>query len=367
MDRDFPVMKTLILSLPLLLLAGCSGEHGTSHSAEPPTVNLPVTTTSPTTSMDGATASGTVEADDRVQLVARASGTIRATGLYDGQPVRRGQILATIDVRQAEAAVRRARAALDATLAEQHDARGDVARDAPLAQSGALATDVYRKEQLRNDAAAAGVAQAQAALAAAQVDRSYTSIVSPVDGVVVSRQIHDGDTVMPGSPLVIVESRGRLLFRFSAPQASLGTFAPGATVPVLLDGREDRPVIGRVRGVVPSADPATRRYTVEILLPTDSGLMPGMFGRVPLPSAGNQGNGVRAVSVPAVAVADRGGLTGVFVVGKDRRLTFRWVRLGDQPADRIVITSGLSAGERILARVDPTVRDGARLADGTVR
>src|SRR3546814_11281812 len=91
--------------------------------------------------MDGATASGTVEADDRAQLVARASGTIRAAGLYDGQPVRRGQILATIDARQAEAAVRRARAGLDAALAEQHDARGDVARDAPLAQSGALATD----------------------------------------------------------------------------------------------------------------------------------------------------------------------------------------------------------------------------------
>src|SRR3546814_5345900 len=84
--------------------------------------------------MDGATASGTVEADDRAQLVARASGTIRAAGLYDGQPVRRGQILATIDARQAEAAVRRARAGLDAALAEQHDARGDVARDAPLAQ-----------------------------------------------------------------------------------------------------------------------------------------------------------------------------------------------------------------------------------------
>src|SRR3546814_9470524 len=90
--------------------------------------------------------------------------------------------------------------------------------------------------------------------------------------------------VMPGSPLVTVESRGRLLFRFAAPQASLGLFAPGSTVPVLLDGREDRPVTGRVRGVVPSADPATRRYTVEVVLPADSGIMPGMFGRVRLPS-----------------------------------------------------------------------------------
>src|SRR3546814_12750428 len=76
---------------------------------------------------------------------------------------------------------------------------------------------------------------------------------------------------------------------FAAPQASLGLFAPGSTVPVLLDGREDRPVTGRVRGVVPSADPATRRYTVEVVLPADRGIMPGMFGRVRLPSVGDQG------------------------------------------------------------------------------
>lgn len=366
MDRDFPMMKVLALSLPLLL-TGCGGAHETSQSPEPPAINLPVTIASSTPSLDGATASGTVESDDRVQLVARASGTIRATGLYDGQPVRRGQILAAIDARQADAAVQRARAALDAALAEQHDARGDVARDAPLAQSGALATDAYRKEKLRNDAAIAGVSQAQAALAAAQVDRSYTSIVSPVDGVVVSRQIHDGDMVMPGSPLVTVESRRRLLFRFAAPQASLGAFAPGATVPVLLDGREDRPVTGKVRGIVPSADPATRRYTVEIVLPADSAIMPGMFGRVRLPSAASQESVGSAISVPATAVVDRGGLTGVFVVGKDRRVTFRWVRLGDPVGDRVILTSGLSAGERILARVDPTVRDGARLAGGAVR
>src|SRR3546814_1692116 len=78
--------------------------------------------------------------------------------------------------------------------------------------------------------------------------------------------------------------------------------------------------------------------------------MPGMFGRVRLPSVGDQGNSGSAVSVPAAAVADRGGLTGVFVVGKDQRVTFRWVRLGDPVGDRVVVTSGLSTGERILAR-----------------
>src|SRR3546814_18468950 len=120
--------------------------------------------------------------------------------------------------------------------------------------------------------------------------------------------------VMPGSPLVTVESRGRLLFRFAAPQASLGLFAPGSTVPVLLDGREDRPVTGRVRGVVPSADPATRRYTVEVVLPADSGIMPGMFGRFRLPSVVAHGHTGHAFYVPAAYFVDRGGRPRPFVV-----------------------------------------------------
>jgi RND family efflux transporter MFP subunit len=361
--RCHSAIANTFVMLSTFLFAGCGTGTQTFSPSEPPSVNLPVVAAIPAMDRVGGVASGTVEADNRAQLVARASGTIHAIGLYDGQPVQRGQILATIDARLADVAVRRARGALDAALAEQHDARGDVTRDAPLAQSGALSGDAFRKEQLRNDAATAGVVQARAGLAAAEVDRSYTSLVSPIDGVVVARQVRDGDTVMPGSSLMTIEGRDRMLFRFAVPQASLDAFEPGSSVPVLLDGREDRPVIGRVRGLVPSADPATRRYTVEIILLPDRTVLPGMFGSVRLPQSGSRPvERPRAVSVPTMAVVDRGGLAGVFVVSKDRRVSFRWLRLGDRIGDRIIVTSGLSAGERILARVDPTVRDGARLS-----
>jgi len=349
----------------LLLLSSCG--HKEEKAAVPPAVDLPVVVATQGTVHSVATASGTIEADDRVQLVARVPGVIRAPGLYDGRPVRRGQLLATIDARQADAAVRRARSALDAAQAEHEKASSDVARDGPLAESGALSGDAYRQEQLRAEVAAAGVRQAQAALAAAETDRSYTTIISPIDGVVVARHARDGDMAMPGSPVATVEGRGRLLFRFAAPQDSLGVFAPGRTVAVLLDGREDRPIEGQVRSVVPSADPATRRHSVEVLLPSGAGITSGMFGRVRLPTSGGRSDGDDVVTVPASAVIDRGGLTGVFVVRADRSIAFRWVRLGAPVGDRIAIISGLVAGERILARVDATVRDGAQLKGGGSR
>jgi RND family efflux transporter MFP subunit len=361
---ESPLSTGLVLCA-CLWLVGCGGRPPPPE--EPPAIDLPVTVATRDAARGGDLASGAVEADDRVQLVARASGTVSAPGLHEGQPVRRGQILAVIDARQSDAAVQRARAALAAAVAERRDAEGDVARDGPLAQSGALAADAFRKEQLRAHVSAAGVEQAQAALAAAEAERSYDTVQSPVDGVVVARQIRDGDLAMPGASLMTVEGGGRLVFRFAAPQASLAGFAPGAAVPVMLDGAKTSPVVGRVRGVVPSADPATRRYTVELELPSDPAIMAGMFGRVRLPPGAGAQAGEGVVTVPVNAIVDRGGLTGVFVVGQDRRVAFRWLRLGERIGDRTAVVSGLTAGETILARADATVRDGARLAPGAGR
>lgn len=363
--RPTPATLAAASIIAALMLSSCG--HKEEKAAPPPVVDLPVALATSGTVQSQATASGTIEADDRVQLVARVPGVIRAPGLYDGQPVRRGQVLATIDARQADAAAQRARSALQAAQAEHEKASSDVVRDAPLADSGALSRDAYRSEQLRAEVAAASVRQAQAALAAAEADRSYTMIISPVDGVVVARHVRDGDMAMPGSPVATVEGRGRLLFRFASPHDSLAGFAPGQTVTVLLDGREDRPVLGRVRSVVPSADPATRRHTVEVLLPSGSAITSGMFGRVRLPTDGGQSDVDDVVTVPASAVVDRGGLTGVFVVRTDRSIAFRWVRPGVPVGDRIAILSGLAAGERVLARVDATVRDGAKLKGGAAR
>lgn len=356
--RDRPARTVLLLALPVLL-AGCGADTPAS-PPEPPATSLPLTVARLEAAPGGDMASGSVEADDRVRLPAQNAGVVRAPDLHEGQPVRRGQVLATIDPRQTDAAVRRARAALEAALSEQRDADADVARDAPLAQSGALADDAYRKEQLRAETAAAGAEQARAALEAAAASRSDNSIESPIDGVVVVRHLRDGEFAMPGAPVATVESSRRLVFRFAAPLASLQGFAPGSVVPVWLDRPEPGPVEGRVRAVVPSADPATRRYTVEVTLPRDRTTTGGMFGRVRLPPVGPDDHG-RVVTAPVAAIVERGGLAGVFVVGADRRATFRWLRLGERAGDRIVILSGLAAGETIVAKPGARLLDGARV------
>lgn len=347
-----------MLAIALTLVA-CSGDHA-PQQAEPASVALPVVlAVSTTDSALGDLASGTITADQRVQLASRAAGTVRMAGLYEGQRVRAGQLLAIVDAQQATDAARQSRAALLAAQAEQRQADAEVARNEPLARVGAVALTQFEQHQLRARTAAAAVEQARAALAIADTNRRDQRVTSPVHGVVVTRHARDGDIVQPGTVLVTVEGRGHLLFRFAAPQASLPAFAPGTRVPVLIDGRDGPPAEGTVRAIVPSADPATRRYTVEISLPPDDRLYPGMFGRVRLPAAGTQGREV--VSVPAAALVERGGLPGVFVVNQDGRVYFRWLRLTERIEDQVIVVAGLDAGERVLAQVTPAVRDGMRL------
>lgn len=101
----------------------------------------------------------------------------------------------------------------------------------------------------------------------------------------------------------------------------------------------------------------TRRYLVKISLADTQGLVPGMFGR----SAFTVGTRA-AILLPRTALAERGGLTGVFVVGKGGVLRFRWVRTGAEDGQRTEITAGLEPGETLLAQVNARVKDGDLLA-----
>lgn len=104
--------------------------------------------------------------------------------------------------------------------------------------------------------------------------------------------------------------------------------------------------------MVPSGDGVTRRYEVDIVLPRDARLLPGMFGRLEILLDEKQ-----AVTVPRAALVRRGGLDGVFVL-QDGVARFRWLRTGQRLGDVVEVAAGLSDGETILASVADTVHDG---------
>ncbi len=153
--------------------------------------------------------------------------------------------------------------------------------------------------------------------------------------------------------ILAVESRSRLLFRTSVSESQIGDVRVQAPVRVAIDALAGRDIIGQVRRVIPSGDPVTRRYDVEIALPAGLDAFPGMFGRAHFSIATDT-----VVMVPNDAMLERGGLTGVFVVDDDMTARFRWVHAGRVFAQATEIRVGLEGDETIIAHDDIRLRDG---------
>lgn len=295
---------------------------------------------------------GTVVSDERVEISSRLPAYVRAIGVREGERIIQGQLLVQLDARDQEAAVTQAQAQRAIHEAALRDAERTLADTQILFARGLVADAARRRAQLDHDAAEQALRAHDATLRAARAQLRYTGIVSPVDGVVAERLVRAGDLVTPGRPLLVVESDTALLFETAVAESQVRHVAVGDVASVYVDatGLHYRATVLRV---VPSGDPVTRRFAVKLHLDEPTGLSPGMFGRSRFTIGQTEG-----LRVPNATLAQRGGLTGVFVVSTDSRLAFRWVRTGRRDDGLTEITAGLEPGETVLARVPGKVRDG---------
>jgi RND family efflux transporter MFP subunit len=341
----------MLLPLSVLLVA-CSNDHDITMQPAPEPVMARVSKVQLTPLPLTSDVAGSIVSDGRIDVASRVTGFIRQLDVRPGQSVKRGELLVHIDASDIDAAITQARAGVQVAQEAWQDAQHDVRQNAQLAPAGAISADALRKSRVREETTRATLEQAQSALAAARAQRNYVAIASPVDGVVVSAVRRRGEIAAPGVPLLTVESREVLLFKAFVPERTLAAIKTSDIVPVRIDALGDEPFKGRVRGVVPSGDGVTRRYEVDIVLPRDERLLPGMFGRMEILL-----DQTWAVTVSRTALVRRGGLDGVFVV-QDGIARFRWLRTGRELGDVLVVTAGLSDGEIILARPTNTMFDG---------
>lgn len=303
---------------------------------------------------------GSVVSDQRIEVTSRMSGYIHELLVREGDRVRRGQIIARLDGADVEGSIRQSRAGVGAASSALADAQIDFERFQRMYERASVSENEWRKVRLKRDAARESLNQAQAAQDTANAQRAYVDIRSPDDGVVVARLKQAGDLAAPGAPMLTLEVGRALLFETSVSEAHVAAIAVGSRARVKIDALT-QVFEGTVSRVVPSGDPVTRSYLVKVALPETAGLMPGMFGRASFAVGDSP-----SLLVPAQALVERGGLRGVFLVDEAGLARFRWLRTGREWPDRIEVTAGLAAGERIVAAVDPGLREGDRIA-GEVR
>jgi RND family efflux transporter MFP subunit len=353
---------TLILAaatLAVLSLVGCSESKPAAQAPPEKIHGVALLQVQKATVPDVVEATGTVRAALSAQLASQAMGTITRVNVHEGDHVRRGEVLVSIDEAQQQAAYSGAKAGLQASQESIAAADADYAlaestmkRYQMLYDKKSVSPQEYDEvktrlaaAQARRDAAHAGRTQAEAGVSQAGTAISYTKVRAPFDGIVVARLAEPGAMAAPGVPLLVVEDPSRFRLEAQVDESKIGAVKLGETVPVVIDSLGEQPIPGKVTQIVPAADPGSRTFTVKIDLPPNPQMRTGLFGRVSFP------RGERAViQIPRSAVLSRGQMQAVYVVGNDQLASLRYVTLGAASADQVEVLSGLQSGDRIVTQ-----------------
>lgn len=363
-------MKNFIL-LSLLLSAfvfGCSKERPAV--TQPQTVSVTTASVEARDVPDTLEVVGTIESKREAVLSAKLMGAIRELPFDEGQRVRHGDAVVVIDASEIKAKKEEAEQARQEGLASANEA------DAALAEARAALenakVNLDRMQNLYNEAAVtkkelddmsthykmaeakvrqadarrhqvkARIAQAEAGIAQADALLSYAVIRSPLTGVVTQKMAQVGEMAAPGRPLVKVVDDVDLRLAANVKESGISGLKRGQTVSVKVDALPGASIEGTVSEIVTAADPKTRSFTVKVNIPWSPGLMPGMFGRLYLPSGTR-----KAVLLPEGSLLNAEGVQGVYVVASDGTIAFQAVRLGGSVEGKREALSGLKGGEKV--------------------
>lgn len=344
-----PVLRLASLGLALFL-AACGGGHEAPKTATPRTVQAASQVIQPQEAVAYATTPGTVVAEQSIKVASRLMGYIRDIAVVEGQAVKAGQRLFTIDPLDIEGAVEQARLGLTQAEAALQDAKADYERFSNLHKEEVVTRQQYEKMKLNYDIAVSRAAQAKAGLGTAQGQMRYATVSAPFAGVVTQKLANQGDIAAPGHPVLILENPAKLQVLAAVTEAVFKTLGAGQTVQVEIEG-QTAPVKARVARLSPAADPMTHTYLVKLDIQANT--KSGAFARVLFP-AGK----ASVLRVPQAAVQNRAGISGVFVLDAQGIAQYRMVRTGATTEGQVEILSGLNAGERVVTDKADTVNNG---------
>lgn len=377
--RQFIGMSCLVF----LLMSGCGNktEHTGATSAN--TIRTAVATAAIRQEPLNYEATGTIAAQTSSTLSSKIMGVVRQVHVREGDRVKKGQILVDIDPRQVNAQYQQAQAAL--SEAQRGEAAAVSSRDAAKA-SATLAKATYERyvnlmknesasrqefdevtsrfrqaeaalaqSQAMADASRSRIRQAQAAVAGASVSEKDSRILAPYDGVIIAKMADPGSLAAPGAPMLKMDGAGSLRADTIVPENMIQSIAPGQSMTVAIPAA-GAVVTGSVQAIIPAADPASRTFTVQIGIPKQPELHPGMFCRVTI-SQGSRGKYL----IPQTAILHQGQLTGIFLIDSDQRARFRLLRTGASFGNKVEILSGIHTGERYVVQPPPNLTDGDRV------
>ena len=353
-----------LLTLPLFLVAILAGAVAASAQPAPPAVL--VATAAMRDISDSAEFVGRVKAIEKVDLRARVVGFLGPWLFKEGDQVKAGQTVFTLDAAPFEATLAQRKAEAEAASATLDYADLQTRRGRELIKTKTIPQQQLDERESALLKARAGLDQAKAAQQAAEVDLSYTQIKSPIAGRIGQAKYSPGNLVGPNSGVlatVVKEDPIQVVFNVSQRQLlqeRQHEHQPDVIVARLrlADGSTySEP--GKLDFVGVQADPNTDSIPLRAVFPNpQSFLSDGMSVRVVL----EIGKPAQALVIPQAAIAQDQAGTYVFVVDAQDKAVMRQVKVEMQRDGTAVVKDGLAAGDRVIVQGQARVRPGLTVA-----
>jgi multidrug efflux system membrane fusion protein len=345
-------LRLSAVALLTVLLAGCDNSVAQNAAPPPPAVSTADVVIKPISQWDAF--NGRIEAVQSVQLRPRVSGYIDKVNYTEGDEVKKGQVLFTIDDRTYRAAREQAQAELVRARNQAALARSESGRTEKLIGSQAISTEVW--EQRRSSAAQAqsNVLAAQAQFDLAQLNLDFTRVIAPIDGRASRAMITAGNLVTTGdsaSVLTTLVSLDKVYVYFDVDEATFlryqndGRRTAKLPVKVGLVGEDGYPHQGTVDFTDNQLNAGTGTIRMRALLENaDRRFTPGLFARVKMPGS---------AVFNAMLINDKSVLTDqdrkfVYIVDKDGKAQRRDIEVGRVADGLRIVQKGLAAGDRVI-------------------
>ncbi|MDE3083872.1 MAG: efflux RND transporter periplasmic adaptor subunit [Verrucomicrobiota bacterium] len=315
------------------------------------------------------TSVGTVQSLRTVAVKSQVDGIIQKVHFKEGDEVKAGDPLVTLDRRPFENNVRIAEADLATARAQAEHAVADVERYKVLDAQSMVSKDTYTQFVVTAESAKATVQAREAALANAQLQLSYATITAPIDGRTGQLQLHEGALVKAndaGSQLLTINQLAPIFVAYSVPESYLDrvreALQSGEKIAVTATGTDaaSKKSSGTLEFVDNSVDPTTGTILLKALFPNAGReLWPGELVDVET----RLGADANAVVVPSPAVQNGQNGPQVFVVKPDKSVELRPVKIGRVAGDLTIITEGVKEGETVVTDGQLRLTSGAKIEE----
>lgn len=324
------------------ILAGCHSQEEQQVKISPVKVQLQQIASVNSTQTQ--TYSGTIEPENTAQIGFAVPGIINSIAVKEGEYVKQGQFLASID----DADYKNAYAIANAGLEQAEDM---YSRLNELYQKGSLPAKDYIDIKTK-------LAQAKANKSINAKHISDSRLYAPITGIISAKLIEQGSTAAPGIPAFSIVKTDQVYAKITVPESEVGTFKKGMKATVFISTL-NKTENGTIDIINPQADPVSKTYAVKIKLANNDGrLLPGMIANIQF----NTGKTESVIAIPATSVIrDADDLTYVFVAQGQKVIRKRIVASAVTGTNEVLVTGGLQAGDKIVIAGQTRLKDGSSI------